>query len=72
MLLLVKAKFVCKSISRAPGGIAMDTNSFSQENTERKIITTKNSPELKEKMRIISAEIMERNKELYKRLENLW
>ena len=50
----------------------MDTNSFSQENTERKIITTKNSPELKEKMRIISAEIMERNKELYKRLENLW
>ena len=47
----------------------MGTNTSSQENTERKIITTKNSPELKERMKKISAEILERNKELYKRLE---
>ena len=53
----------------APGGIVMGTNTSSQENTERKIITTKNSPELKERMKKISAEILERNKELYKRLE---
>ena len=53
----------------APGGIVMGMNTSSQENTERKIITTKNSPELKERMKKISAEILERNKELYKRLE---
>lgn len=53
----------------APGGIVIGTNTSSQENTERKIITTKNSPELKERMKKISAEILERNKELYKRLE---
>lgn len=53
----------------APGGIVMGTNTSSQENTERKIITTKNSPELKERKKKISAEILERNKELYKRLE---
>ena len=53
----------------APGGIVMGTNTSSQENTERKIITTKNSPELKERMKKISAEILEHNKEIYKRLE---
>ena len=53
----------------APGGIVMGTNTSSQENTENKMITTKNSPELKERMKKISAEILERNKELYKRLE---
>ena len=45
----------------APGGIVMGTNTSSQENTERKIITTKNSPELKERMKKISAEILDVN-----------
>lgn len=37
---------------------------------ERQVITSENSPELKEKMRIISLNLIKRNQELYKRLEN--
>lgn len=40
------------------------------EQTERRIITTENSPELKEKMRALSLELIKRNQELYKILEN--
>lgn len=36
----------------------------------REIITSENSKELAEEMKKISAEILELNKELYKRLEN--
>lgn len=47
----------------------MNTN-HSTEKTKKIILTSKNSPELKEKMRRISAELIKRNQELYKRLEN--
>lgn len=36
----------------------------------RRVITSKNSPELKKRMLAISTELIKRNHELYKRLEN--
>lgn len=41
------------------------------EKQERKYITTKDSPELKKEMDKISAELLKRNKNLYKRLANV-
>lgn len=40
------------------------------EKQERTYITTKNSPELKKAMDKISAELLKRNRNLYRRLAN--
>lgn len=45
-----------------------DKNKLVQPN--RRVLTSKNSPELKKKMLAISMELIKRNHELYKRLEN--
>ena len=48
----------------------MDKN-HEQRDEEKKIyITTENSPELKKEMDKISAELLKRNKNLYRRLAN--
>jgi len=40
------------------------------DNTEKIYLTSKNSPELKAAMNQISAELLKRNKNLYRRLAN--
>lgn len=47
----------------------MDKN-HEQREEDKIYITTENSPELKKRMDKISAELLERNKNLYRRLAN--
>ena len=42
----------------------------SDNNQEKVIITSKNSEDLAKRMKALSAEILKRNQNLYKRLEN--
>lgn len=49
----------------------MNEKSFKQQDNREKIYqTSANSPELKKAMDKISAELLERNKKLYRRLAN--
>ena len=44
----------------------------SKPNTDKRILTSQNSPEIAERIKQASAEIMKRNYNLYKELENKW
>ena len=48
----------------------MDKNTEQRDDKSKIYLTTENSPELKKKMDKISAELLKRNKNLYKRLAN--
>lgn len=47
----------------------MNTKKLTKE-PERKILTSANCPELADKIKAVSARVMERNYKLYKALEN--
>ena len=49
----------------------MDKNHEQRDEKDKSYLTTENSPELKKRMDKISAELLERNKNLYRRLANL-
>ena len=48
----------------------MDKNTNKSGDKDKIYLTTENSPELKKKMDKISAELLKRNKNLYRRLAN--
>ena len=48
----------------------VDKNTEQRDDKSKIYLTTENSPELKKKMDKISAELLKRNKNLYKRLAN--
>ena len=48
----------------------MDKNTDKSDDKGKIYLTTENSPELKKKMDKISAELLKRNKNLYRRLAN--
>lgn len=49
----------------------MDKNDKQTDNHDKIYLTSENSPELKKKIDKISAELLERNKNLYRRLANV-
>ncbi len=48
----------------------MEKNSRQHAEQDKKYLTSKNSPELKKAMDKISAELLKRNKNLYRKLAN--